>query len=172
MNLIPFITPWNSLPFIITECSIENTPMSTCADPEGDRESKGPPPPLENHKLYGKSQVIWVSIGNKRLDPPPPPPGKKVGPSWKMLDPPLELWNTLENYSFLWNKPLNLCEISWRLIRLGILMQKNTISLFYIPRQLTCLFPLECQTVWIKIRSDIWSALVWVQTVCDDINTE
>ena len=37
----------------------------------------------------GKSQVIWVSIGNKQLDlplekvgPPPPP--------WKMLDP---LWN-------------------------------------------------------------------------------
>ena len=33
----------------------------------------GPDPP-------GKSQVIWVSIGNKQLDPPP----------WKMLDPPLE----------------------------------------------------------------------------------
>ena len=37
----------------------------------------------------GKSQVIWVSIGNKQLDPPlekvgPPPP------PWKMLDP---LWN-------------------------------------------------------------------------------
>ena len=35
----------------------------------------------------GKSQVIWVSIGNKQMDPlekvgPPPP--------WKMLDP---LWN-------------------------------------------------------------------------------
>ena len=27
----------------------------------------GPDPP-------GKSQVIWVSIGNKQLDPPPPPP--------------------------------------------------------------------------------------------------
>ena len=26
----------------------------------------------------GKSQVIWVSIGNKQLDPPPP---------WKKLDP-------------------------------------------------------------------------------------
>ena len=46
----------------------------TSADPEG--ETGGPDPP-------GKSQVIWVSIGNKQLDPPPwkklpppPPPGK------------------------------------------------------------------------------------------------
>ena len=47
------------------------------ADPEG--ETGGPDPP-------GKSQVIWVSIGNKQLDPPPPlekvgpPPLEKVGP--------------------------------------------------------------------------------------------
>ena len=41
----------------------------------------GPDPP-------GKSQVIWVSIGNKQLDPPPlekvgppPPPLENVGPS-------------------------------------------------------------------------------------------
>ena len=39
----------------------------------------GPDPP-------GKSQVIWVSIGNKQLDPPL----EKVGTHWKMLDP---LWN-------------------------------------------------------------------------------
>ena len=26
--------------------------------------------------------------------------------------------------------------------------------------------PLECQTVWIQIRPDILSGLVWVQTVC------
>ena len=37
----------------------------------------------------GKSQVIWVSIGNKQLDPPPPPL-KKVGPP-----------GTLKNDSFL-----------------------------------------------------------------------
>ena len=37
-----------------------------------------PPPP-------GKSQVIWVSLGNKLLDPL-----ENVGPPWKMLDP---LWN-------------------------------------------------------------------------------
>ena len=42
----------------------------TSADPEGG--TGGPDPP-------GKSQVLWVSIGNKQLDPP-----------WKMLDP---LWN-------------------------------------------------------------------------------
>ena len=30
---------------------------------------------------WGKSQVIWVSIGNKQLDsPPPPPPLESVGP--------------------------------------------------------------------------------------------
>ena len=41
--------------------------------------TRGPDPPHP-----GKSQVIWVSIGNKQLDPPPP--GKrKVGPP-----PPLE----------------------------------------------------------------------------------
>ena len=48
----------------------------------------GPDPP-------GKSQVIWVSIGNKQLDPPP----------WKKLDP---LWN-LEKYRFLWNWPFDFC---------------------------------------------------------------
>ena len=41
----------------------------------------GPPP--------GKSQVIWVSIRNKQLDPPPPP-GKCCAPS-----------GTLKNGSFL-----------------------------------------------------------------------
>ena len=47
------------------------------ADPEGG--TGGPDPP-------GKSQVIWVSIGNKQLDPPwkkldpPPPPLENVGP--------------------------------------------------------------------------------------------
>ena len=32
------------------------------ADPEGEQEIQTPPP--------GKSQVIWVSIGNQQLDPP------------------------------------------------------------------------------------------------------
>ena len=51
------------------------------ADPEGggDRGSGPPPPPPPPP---GKSQVMWVSIGN--------PPGKSWAPSWKMLDP---LWN-------------------------------------------------------------------------------
>ena len=45
----------------------------------GGQEVRTPPP--------GKSQVIWVSIGNKQLDPPvkswipPPPPGKCWTPS-------------------------------------------------------------------------------------------
>ena len=38
----------------------------------------------------GKSQVIWVTIGNKQLDPPPP---------WKMLDPS----GTLKNDIFYLN---------------------------------------------------------------------
>ena len=43
---------------------------SASADPEGGGQGVGTPP--------GKSQVIWVSIGNKQLDPPPP--GKKWTP--------------------------------------------------------------------------------------------
>ena len=49
------------------------------ADPEGGGGTGGPDPP-------GKSQVIWVSIGNKQLDPS----CKKLDSPWKMLDP---LWN-------------------------------------------------------------------------------
>ena len=30
----------------------------------------------------GKSQVIWVSTGNKQLDPPPPL--EKIGPPWTL----------------------------------------------------------------------------------------
>ena len=49
------------------------------AYPEGGQGVRTPPPP-------GKLQVIWVSIGNKQLDPPgkrwtpPPPPLENVGP--------------------------------------------------------------------------------------------
>ena len=46
---------------------------NTSADPEVG--TGGPDPP-------GKSQVIWVSIGNKQLDPPPPP-----GKCWTPLEP-------------------------------------------------------------------------------------
>ena len=28
--------------------------------------------------------------------------------------------------------------------------------------------PLECQTVWIQIRTDVVSVLIWIQTVCKD----
>ena len=60
-----------------------SSPMASIAsaDPEGG--TGGPDPP-------GKSQVIWVSIGNKQLDPPPP--GKCWTPS-----------GTLKNDSFLRN---------------------------------------------------------------------
>ena len=91
--------------------------MKSCssnADPEGG--TGGPDPP-------GKSQVIWVSIGNKQLDPPPwkswtPPP-------WKMLYP---LWN-LENDRFLWNWPFDFCKISWGLKK-NKKKQKKTPELF------------------------------------------
>ena len=55
----------------------------TWADPEGVGEAGGPDP--------GKSQVIWVSIGNKQLDPPHP---EKVGPQ-ENGPPPLEPWNMI-----------------------------------------------------------------------------
>ena len=57
--------------------------LDSSADPEGGLGVWTP----------GKSQVIWVSIGNMQLDPPPPPPGKSwtpPPPPWKMLD---ALWN-------------------------------------------------------------------------------
>ena len=57
----------------------------TWADPEGVGEAGGPDP--------GKSQVIWVSIGNKQLDPPPPHP-EKVGPQ-ENGPPPLEPWKMI-----------------------------------------------------------------------------
>ena len=67
------------------------------ADPE-----EGVPP--------GKSQVIWVSIGNKLLDLS----WKMLDPHpWKMLDPPPgKCWTPpppgkWETYNFLWNKPLD-----------------------------------------------------------------
>ena len=44
----------------------------------------------------GKSQVIWVSIGNKQLDPPPL---EKVGPPGKCWTPS----GTLKNDRFLLN---------------------------------------------------------------------
>ena len=57
----------------------QTTEDELSADPE--RGDRTPPPP-------GKSQVIWVSIGNKQLDPPPPP-GKSETPL-ENVGPPLE----------------------------------------------------------------------------------
>ena len=57
-----------------------------------------------------KTQIKWVSIGNKQLDTPPPPP-EKVGPPGKN-------WTTsraLKNDRFLWNWPFDFCKISWGL---------------------------------------------------------
>ena len=53
-----------------------NRKIDTSADPE--RGTGGPDPP-------GKSQVIWISTGNKQIDPPPLE--KVRPPPWKMLDP-------------------------------------------------------------------------------------
>ena len=60
--------------------------LVSSADPEGGGDRGSGPPP-------GKSQVIWVSIGNKQLDPPS-----------KKLDPPGKCWTpsrTLKNDRFL-----------------------------------------------------------------------
>ena len=56
-----------------------NSMDMSSADPEGG--TGGPDPPS------GKSQVIWVSIGNKQLDPS----GKS--------------WTPLENVRPLWKEP-------------------------------------------------------------------
>ena len=61
--------------------------MATSADSEGGQGVR---------TLPGKSQVIWVSIGNKQLAPPP----------WKKLDPTGKCWTpygTLKNDRFLRN---------------------------------------------------------------------
>ena len=47
----------------------------------GSREGTGGPDPP------GKSQVIWVSKGNKQLDPPPLEKSWTPPPPWKMSDP-------------------------------------------------------------------------------------
>ena len=51
----------------------------------------------------GKSQVIWVSLGNKQLDTPP---------SKKLVPPPGKCWTpgTLEQYS-LKKRTLDVCKI-------------------------------------------------------------
>ena len=46
--------------------------MPASADPEGGGGGQGVQTPP------GKSQVIWVSIGNKQMDPPPPPPNSWI----------------------------------------------------------------------------------------------
>ena len=55
--------------------------MHASADPKrgGGGGAGGPDPP-------GKAQVIWVSIGNKQLDPP----GKSWTPPLENVGPPLE----------------------------------------------------------------------------------
>ena len=40
------------------------------------------------------------------------------------------------------------------------------LILFYFPEIFHSLIPSEFQSVWIQIRSDILSGLIWVQTVC------
>ena len=79
-QLISFLASGDSCFLLITLIWVQTVckGYQPGADPEGGDRGSGPPP--------GKSQVTWVSIGNKQLDPP-----------WKMLDP---LWN-LENDSFL-----------------------------------------------------------------------
>ena len=64
----------------------------------------------------GKSQDIWVSIGNKQLDPHPHPPGKCWTPS-----------GTLKNDKFLWNWPFDCCKISW-----GLKKKKKNVRAFFV----------------------------------------
>ena len=58
----------------------------------------------------GKSQVIWVSIGYKQLDPP----------------------GTLKNDRFLWNWPFDCCKISWGLKKKKKKKKKTVSELFFV----------------------------------------
>ena len=66
---------------------IINYPLHTltCTNPEEGKVTGRLDPPE-------KSQVIWVSIGNKHLDLPPP--GKR-GTPLENVGPPLEPWNII-----------------------------------------------------------------------------
>ena len=83
---------------------LSTEPESTCKCRSRGGQGVRTPPPL------GKSKVIWVSIGNKQLDPPPPlekvaphpPPPPPPPPPWKILDPS----GTLKNDSWLQNNKL------------------------------------------------------------------
>ena len=49
--------------FCLKLTHVSRLSLLSSADPKGGQGVRTPP---------GKSQVIWVSIGNKLLDPPPP----------------------------------------------------------------------------------------------------
>ena len=75
------------------------------AAPSGDPEGGGGGQGVRTPSV--KSQIKWVSIGNKQLDTP-----------WKKLDPLEKNWTpsgALKNDRFLWNWPFDLCRISWGL---------------------------------------------------------
>ena len=104
----------------------------------GGERGSGPPP--------GKSQVIWVSIGNKQLDPPSP---------WKKLDPPWKCWTlsgTLKNDRFLWNWPFDFCKICWGL------KKKNVVRAFL------------CQTDLDPPDENSWIR-AWASSYVTDFNT-
>ena len=121
----------------------------------GDRGS-GPPP--------GKSQVIWVSIGNKQLDPPPLP--------WKKLDPPGKCWTpsgTLKNDRFLWNWPFDFCRISWGLKKKK--KKKEKWQKFLSVSVHNCQLQKDNQwTVYRKkLRIRVWKVF---ETVCKQLRKE
>ena len=80
--------------------TLETTSMRAApsADPEGGGQGVRTP--------SGKSQIKWVSIGNKQLDTP-----------WKSWNP-WKNWTpsgALKNDRLLWNWPFDFCKISWGL---------------------------------------------------------
>ena len=94
----------------------------------------------------GKSQVIWVSIGNKQLDPPPlekvGPPLENVGPPpWKMLDPS----GTLKNDIFYLYRPFDFRKISWGLKKKK--KKKKLSELFFCQTDLN---PPPDENSWIR----------------------
>ena len=123
--------------WLVYKCSCLQ--WSSCADPEGNR---GRTPP-------GKSQVIWVSMGNKHLlppPPPPPPPWKKVGHPWKMLNPSESLESIVFSEINRWNPSVN-CKIKWT---------KKTLSMLFSGRRAWTPPPPPIKNSWICA----WSCMV------------
>ena len=133
-----------SIHTFVLDYSLNNCQMKliliTCADPEGDRGSRLPPPPLKNHKKYRDSYQYWsrsleksrsyqasiqcgviIGLAKRHCNVPPPKRWRSDGPVFSgiCLDPLSPLKNKNER-----------CQ-SW--------IPYSTVPVCYIPRYNTTL---------------------------------